>query len=172
MAGEENGCIRGNGRRKKTAAIPEEKGWRKRPRDSVMRKGREKTAMRQVPGYRYPGYSQRFPKRITGLHVAATFGLANIVRLMLGVEGVDPDSKDSCGQTPLWLAAEKGHKAIVKLQLGIEGIDPDSKNSSYGRTPLSRAAENGHKVIVKLLLSVKRVDPDSKDSTYGRTLLS
>ena len=106
-----------------------------------------------LPGYRYSGYSQRFPKHTTGLHIGASIGLAKIVRLLLERDGVDPDSKDSYGQTPLSWAAANGHEAIVKLLLGVEGIDPDSKDSN-GQTPLSRAAENGHEAIVKLLTPI------------------
>jgi ankyrin repeat protein len=38
-----------------------------------------------------------------------------VVRLLLGSNGVDPDSKDFFGQTPPLWAAENGHEAVVKL---------------------------------------------------------
>jgi hypothetical protein len=81
--------------------------------------------------YQYPGYSQSPPKQFSGMHVAAYFGLHNIIKLLLAQDGVDPDSKDGYGRTPLWRAAENGHEAVVKLLLAREDVDPDSKDT-YG----------------------------------------
>ena len=58
---------------------------------------------------------------MTGLHLAAYFGVEAVVQLLLGTEKVDADSKDDDGRTPLWRAAANGHEAVVKLlQLGSE----------------------------------------------------
>ena len=38
--------------------------------------------------------------------------------MLLAKDGVDPDSKDKDGQTPLLWAAEKRHEVVVKLLLG------------------------------------------------------
>jgi ankyrin repeat protein len=91
-----------------------------------------------------------------------------VVKLLLDKEGVDPDSKDSSGKTPLSWAAEKGHEAVVKMLLDKEGVDPDSKDI-YGQTPLSWAAGRRHEAVVKLLLDKEGIGPDSTDSAYGRT---
>ena len=58
-----------------------------------------------------------------------------MVKLLLAEDGVDPDSEDNYGQTPLSRAVEKGHKAVVKLLLAEDGVDPDSKDR-YGQTSL------------------------------------
>ena len=107
----------------------------------------------------------------TPLSWAAGQGHEAVVKLLLGVEGVDPDSKDTDGQTPLAWAAGQGHEAVVKLLLGVEGVDPDSKDTD-GQTPLAWAAGQGHEAVVKLLLGVEGVDPDSKDTDYGQTPLA
>ncbi|KAL2004632.1 hypothetical protein VTN00DRAFT_3368, partial [Thermoascus crustaceus] len=70
-------------------------------------------------------------------------------------KGVDPNSKDNTGRTPLSWAASHGQGAVVQLLLE-KGVDPDSKDED-GRTPLSWAAYYGHEAVVKLLLE-KGVD--------------
>ena len=106
-----------------------------------------------TPEYHYRGYSQDIPKNLGALHIAASFGLNVLVQLLLDSEGVEPDSKDSDGQTPLSWAARNGHEAVVRLLLDSEGVEPDSKDSG-GRTPLSWAAESGHEAVMRLLQSV------------------
>ncbi|RYP09549.1 hypothetical protein DL764_001234 [Monosporascus ibericus] len=108
----------------------------------------------------------------TPLSWAAWNGHEAVVKLLLGTENVDPNSKDDIwGQTPLLWAAQNGHEAVVKLLLATEKVDPDSKNNR-GQTPLSWAARNGHETVVKLLLATEKVDPDSKDDFRGQTPLS
>ncbi|KAI8635281.1 hypothetical protein F5Y19DRAFT_460986 [Xylariaceae sp. FL1651] len=109
--------------------------------------------------YKYGNYSQRTPKHMTGLHLAAFFGLKEVVMTLL--HEYNTDVKDSHSRTPLSYAAENGHEAIaiVQLLLQTERVDPDSKDE-YGWTPLLYAAGRGHKAIVQLLLQTERVDPD------------
>ncbi|OCK96438.1 uncharacterized protein K441DRAFT_552403, partial [Cenococcum geophilum 1.58] len=116
----------------------------------------------------YSGYSRNVPRKLTGVHLAAIFGLDDITIALLKHE-YDPDPKDTSGRTPLSWAAGNGHEAVVKLLLEIEKVDADSKDSN-GQTPLSWASGNGHEAVVKLLLETKKVDVDSNDS-YGRTPL-
>ena len=110
--------------------------------------------------YRYRGYSQEPPRHITGLHLAAFFGLNKVVASLL--RGCNADVRDGNGRTPLSRAAENGHEAVVKLLLATKGVDPDL-NDGYYQTPLSLAARNGHEAIVKLLLATKQANPDLED---------
>ena len=103
----------------------------------------------------------------TPLSWAAEGGHEEMVRLLLNRKGVDPDSGDSRGRTPLYWAG--GHEGIVKLLLDRKEVNPDSRNN-YNETPLMYAAQDGHEKIVKLLLDRKEVNPDSRDSR-GRTPL-
>lgn len=80
-----------------------------------------------------------------------------MVKLLLEVEGIDPDTKNFRGETSLCWAAGNGHEAVVKLLL-LAGVDPDSKDFD-GRTALSLAAGKGSANIVKLLLVVEGVEP-------------
>lgn len=94
----------------------------------------------------YPGdsgYSQRVPRRITGVHIAAYFGLRKALTTLLK-NGHSPDPKDSNRRTPLSWAAANGHKNVVELLLDHNGVDLNSKDK-YDLTPLGWAAQNGHK---------------------------
>jgi hypothetical protein len=114
------------------------------------------------PGYRYRGYSQHIPRHMTGLHLAAYFGLEKVASALLKVKR-GTDLTDSYGRTPLSYAAENnGYEAIVKLLLETEGVEADLKDNG-GRSPLLRAAHQGHEAVVKLLLQ-NRAAPDFKDN--------
>ena len=120
--------------------------------------------------------------RMTGLHLAAYFGVEGAVNTLLSEEvattirttdgqalpGARLDLKDGERRTPLSWAAENGHEAVVK-QLLEKGADPDLKDN-YGQTPLSSAAANGHEAVVKQLLD-KGADIDTIDGD-GQTPLS
>lgn len=124
-------------------------------------------------------YCQDVLKRVTGLHLAAYFGLYEAVKILLehynavrvnddgkmpasyapgsghGVviqlpnKSVGPNAKDNDGKTPLTYASENGHEAVARLLL--ENNAKIDTNSS-GRTPLSYAAQGGHEAVVRLLL--------------------
>ncbi|KAF4613399.1 hypothetical protein G7Y89_g15488 [Cudoniella acicularis] len=82
-------------------------------------------------------YSQRFPRDMTGLHLAAYFGLEAIFQPLLATAQFHIDSKDKYGRTPLSWAAENGHESIVKLLLATKKVNIDSEDFDYGQTPLS-----------------------------------
>jgi hypothetical protein len=114
--------------------------------------------------------SQRIPKQMTGLHLAAYFGVDDAVRDLLSSNS--PDLKDGYSRTPLSYAAANGHEGIAKLLLATDKVDVDAKAGlEFGRTPLSYAAENGHEGIVKLLLAIDKVDVDAKDGFSQTPLL-
>ncbi|WDK22134.1 hypothetical protein CGRA01v4_13424 [Colletotrichum graminicola] len=83
--------------------------------------------------------------------------------------GVDINSKDNTGVTPISWAARNGQVDAVRLLLSQEGIDPDCCDNS-GRTPLSWAAEGylwvpqkNYEKIVSLLIANNKVDINSRD---------
>ena len=116
-------------------------------------------------------YSQHFPKRFQGVHLAAYFGLTVILNLLLATGKADIDSKDNRRRTPLIYAAISGHEAVVKLLLATGKAEIDSKDN-YGQTPLWWAAIRGHEAVVKLLLATGKADIDLKDTDYGQTPFS
>ncbi|KAF3291522.1 hypothetical protein TWF970_000736 [Orbilia oligospora] len=112
----------------------------------------------------YSGYSQRFPNQMTGVHLAAYFGLQKSMGVMLD-EGVDIEAKDGYGRTPLWLAAELGHEEVARL-LVDKGADLEAKGGYGRRTPLLAAAEQGHEGVARLL--VDRGADLEAEGGYGR----
>jgi hypothetical protein len=88
-----------------------------------------------VPDDKYENYSQNYPKRTTGLHLTARFGLSSLTQALLcGLETevtIAINTKDSRGQTPLYLAVEHGHYGIVKL-LVDKGADVNAQGGESG----------------------------------------
>lgn len=112
-------------------------------------------------------YSQHGPRLFTGLHLAAYFGLEDVVLYMIQ-QGEQPEAIDSFGRLPLTWAAFKGYVGVVQPLL--EGILNPDLGDHNGRTPLAWAACNGHEGVVRLLLK-KGLDLGSRDN-FGRTPLS
>ncbi|RYP43193.1 hypothetical protein DL768_010045 [Monosporascus sp. mg162] len=110
-------------------------------------------------------FSQSAPRRMTGLHLVAYFGLKQAIQAIIGV--YHTDVRNSYKQTPLHLASKNGHFDIAQLLLDkdadIEAADKD------GWTPLFWASRNGHHDITQLLLD-KAADIEAADN-YGETPL-
>ncbi|PQE31443.1 hypothetical protein CJF32_00008075 [Rutstroemia sp. NJR-2017a WRK4] len=116
------------------------------------------------------GYSQRVPKQVSALHLAAYFGLTEAMTALIK-DGLHPDLKDKNGRTPLSWAAEEGNTEVVTLLLSkTDEVDPNSRDNR-GRTPLSFAAEQGCEEVLSSLIGNQRVNPNGIDK-YGRTPLS
>jgi ankyrin repeat protein len=113
------------------------------------------------------GYSQFFPKQVTGLHLAVSFGLLHLSKELLSwVERENVilvDAKDGDSRTPLIWAAQNGHKDTVELLLDTGKADVDTADND-GWTPLMLAANNGHKDTVKLLLGTGQVNAYAKNN--------
>ncbi|MCJ1363552.1 hypothetical protein MMC16_002659 [Acarospora aff. strigata] len=104
----------------------------------------------------------------TPLAWASSIGIEAVMKLLLGVEGVEIDSKNDVGRTPLSLAAIKEYDRYVKLLLE-HGALPNTEDTS-SRTPLSYAAEYGSESCVELLLDSGALP--NTENTQGRTPLS
>ncbi|KAI0549032.1 ankyrin repeat-containing domain protein [Xylaria curta] len=127
-------------------------------------------AMMATKDYYRTDYSQNVPRKLTGMHLAAYFGLQDMVVALLAA-GNEPDLKDTHGRTPLSYAAERGYEAVVTLLLANKAVDPNSKDFVRGWTPLWYAVARVQVTIVKQLLKISAVNPNSI-SVYGRTPLS
>ena len=106
-------------------------------------------------------YSQAAIQNMTGLHLAAFFGIEDIVRCLIWY-GHDLHLEDRSGRTPLSWAAQNGHEFTV-IGLLHWGAHIDTR-CIWDRTPLSYAAEGGHEAVVTRLIA-NGADIESKDDT-------
>ncbi|CAM1510952.1 Fc.00g084650.m01.CDS01 [Cosmosporella sp. VM-42] len=115
----------------------------------------------------HPNYSQGVTKPMTGLHLAAYFGIADAIQLLLDT-GFNVNVSNSHRRTPLSYASDGGWQGVVKILLN-NGAYVDSRDNS-GRIPLSYAAARGHRAVVEILLDAG-ADVSSMDNA-GRVPLS
>ena len=105
------------------------------------------------------------------LHVAAAFGIHNLVLAIQDVEHsnlIRWNVGDAVGRTPLALAAEKGQLSLVRFLIEA-GVDLDTRDNRHRLSPLARAAFRGHTAVVKLLL---QEGADADDNEGGGTAIS
>ena len=113
------------------------------------------TQVLSAPASKREGYSQQYPKKTTGLHLTARFGLSLISEKVLPSQvhelTIAVASENSYHRTPLYLAAEHGHLGMVKLLLD-KGSDVNAQDNHWG-TALQAASLGGYEQIVKLLIN-------------------
>ena len=109
---------------------------------------------------------------LSGLHCASIFGIVELARALIEMEGCDINQKDSAGFTPLIYAILNNREEIVKLLLAQRAIDPTGPDEFWGIQPLSWAASKGNVKVAELLLARKDVNPDSPSIPGGITPLS
>ena len=106
----------------------------------------------------------------TPLHMAATNGHADCVRLLLAAPGSDVNRANENGETPLNMAAARGHEECVNLLLAAPGSDVNKANEN-GETPLIIASKQGHTECVRTLLTAPGIDVN-KANMSGNTPLA
>ncbi len=102
--------------------------------------------------------AQRSRDRFTPLHLAASVGVEEVVRLLLE-RGAKPDTLTVAKQTPLLLAVQQGHVAVARLLLE-RGANPNRFAGNTFRSFLGTAAWQGNADMVRLLLEY-RTDPNA-----------
>jgi ankyrin repeat protein len=128
-------------------------------KDLKERSGSIRYLSQQISKIQYIGDSEGFTSSFSGLHIAAFFGIHQVL-LDIPLADSELDCKDCSGRTPLWWAAANGHEAVVKLLLAKDGVNIDAIDWAH-QTPLGQAAANGHEAVVKLFLAKDGVNLDS-----------
>jgi hypothetical protein len=85
----------------------------------------------------------------------AESGVLRLFRSLIA-RGLDMDSRDECGQTPLTRAVENGHAQLVEMLLAKEA-DVNTRNH-IAETPLLLAIRLGHTKVAELLLARDDID--------------
>ncbi|XP_050548635.1 transient receptor potential channel pyrexia-like [Daktulosphaira vitifoliae] len=88
----------------------------------------------------------------TVLHGAVQMNSLECVKYILQI-GVDPNTYDAHGNTPLHLAADKGYTECLKLLLTSSTKTINLKSKTRQATALHMAAENGYTQCVRILLN-------------------
>ena len=86
----------------------------------------------------------------TPLSWACNYGHLDVVRALLGADGIQANQANQNSQTPINIASDKGHVEVVRVLLSVPGIDIATKND-WGYTPESNAQAQGHSGVVSLL---------------------
>jgi len=89
-------------------------------------------------------------EEIKALLVAALNGHLEVVKQSIA-DGIDVNTKDKNGVTPLHHAVRQGHKEIVELLIA-NGADVNATDKQDAETPLHWAAYAGENYIVELLI--------------------
>ncbi|KLJ13510.1 hypothetical protein EMPG_11549 [Blastomyces silverae] len=117
------------------------------------------SACSQVMEYRQYRLMFTATTKMTGLHLAAYFGLEKSTSALLE-RNASTESKDLFSLTPLALAAMNGHELVLNLL--IENNANIESKDHFSRTPLALAAINGHESVVNLLIE-RNANIESKD---------
>ena len=89
--------------------------------------------------------------------------LTPIISLLLARKDCDPNVKDHCGNTPLFVAIDNHHSKIVQLLLSNPKCDPNVRNV-VGDNPLHLATRTNDAEIIQLLLANPQCDLDVRNN--------
>jgi ankyrin repeat protein len=98
------------------------------------------------------------------LAIAASKGNTEVVRYLLGVEGIDAHCAMS-GTHPLCLASRIGDVGICRMLLDV-GAQVNYKRSGYAKTAFFHAADRRHPRLVEYFMSIDGVDVNGGANPY------
>lgn len=115
------------------------------------------------------GYTLANPKNpFTALQQATERGFSTITSLLLAVDGINTNLRDSEGYTPLMVACRKSHYSIVKQLLSFP-LPTEFPATWHGTTLLHDASRRCDPVLVEMLLD-HYSNIDERDN-FGKTAL-
>lgn len=123
-----------------------------------------------IPWWELGPYRGSSPTGFTGLHGAASLGIARVVTALLAEKGWDINAVDTNGRTALSWAALGGHGDVVEILLRQKDVGPGAADTGYRRTPLWWAAKGGHEEVLMLLLEREDINRSPANIGYGRAL--
>ena len=94
----------------------------------------------------------------TALHMASANGHVQVVKMLLGVQGINVSPVNDTGNTPLHYASLNGKREVVELLIAHKA-DPNVRND-VGRIALEDALQTGHSDIAELLAPLSKLDDD------------
>ena len=99
---------------------------------------------------------------VCAAHLAAAAGNAEVLALLLDVDGASMEKADAAGRTPMHHAALAG--AIPTLKLLVDRFADQGVEDSEGLTPLQVASENDRDQAVEFLITGELVEdlPDGE----------
>lgn len=96
------------------------------------------------------GYTLGYEGEGTLMGWSAYSGNTAVVKMLLDTPGIEVDSKDASGRTPLSVAASAGSVEIVKLLLDTNRVDVNTRDNA-GVSPIHLATQNRFDDVVELL---------------------
>jgi len=124
-----------------------------------------------MPWWELGLYRGNSPRGFTGLHGAASLGIAEVVAALLAMQEWDINAVDTNGRTALSWAALGGHGDVVEILLQQNDVNPDAADTGYRRTPLWWAAKGGHEEVLMLILGREDINRSPANTEYGRAPL-
>lgn len=118
----------------------------------------------------YSEENQDDSRKVTGLHLAADFGLEKMARLLLE-EKQNPHLWDIFDMSPLCYAVRSGHKAVVSLLLTTKGSCPNLWISDQ-QTVLLRTLDPGEAASPEMPFVMSARYPEVRDSLLQQSILS
>lgn len=110
---------------------------------------------------------------MSALAAAAEGGHVSAVALLLGWRGVNVNSRNDRGQTPLMDAAVQGHVEVIQTLMMCDGVDLNAR-CNLGMTALDMAVDegndyNGYNEAVALVLRRDAMEVNEKVDNVGLT---
>lgn len=105
-----------------------------------------------------PSFHQLPTSVAQAMQCACKVGYTRAVERLLRAPGINVNSDDEDGRTPLHYATGGGHQGVVEQLLRAPGIDVNAVDAHGGLTPLHCAAGGGHQGVVWQLLRALGID--------------
>lgn len=105
----------------------------------------------------------------TALQLGLKLGSLSTIRFLIGYDGIDLESPDSMGQSPLHICAQRPKNKRYPVNIASEILSRCTSTLNMqdkaGKTALHYAVENGDRRMINLLLRHNRADINIQDAS-------